>query len=375
MSSKRSRIGAGKIVGLLALGLAIGVVGISTWRADANLNQSTPPPLPVSALLVEYDGSAVIDESFPGLVSARRESALGFQQSGRIDLIAVDVGDRVVEGQVIARLDTRGLMAQIAAADAQTAEAAAQTDLARDTQARQEILLDQGHISQQRLDEAVTATAAALARQNAAGASAEALRVQLDLAEIEAPFDGVITGRAADEGTIASPGQPIIQLVEDQALEIRLGLPIAVARRLERGQAYGFVSDSARFNAVLRAETGVVDRQTRTVTAIFDLPPESRAVAGEIARLQVATPIDETGFWVPTAALSEGRRGLWTVFLLRPAGDEYLLEARVVETLRVEAERAFVRGAIADGDYVLASGVQRVVPGQRVVRIEDGARN
>ena len=46
----------------------------------------------------------------------------------------------------------------------------------------------------------------------AAGAQAETLRVQLDLAVIRAPFDGVITERRVDEGAIAAPGQPVLQL-------------------------------------------------------------------------------------------------------------------------------------------------------------------
>ena len=75
---------------------------------------------------VEYRTDASMAESYPGLVTARRESELGFERGGRIDSIAVDVGDRVTVGQVLARLDTRALEAQIVAANAQTAEAQAQ---------------------------------------------------------------------------------------------------------------------------------------------------------------------------------------------------------------------------------------------------------
>ncbi|WP_300529378.1 efflux RND transporter periplasmic adaptor subunit [Maricaulis sp.] len=208
--------------------LAAGVFGLSALRAEANGVQSAPPPLPVSAIEVSYDENATIDEQFPGLVTARRESALGFERGGRIDALLVDVGDRVESGQELARLDTRALRAQVAAADAQTAEAAAQTALARDTENRQETLLARGHISPQRFDEVVTSTRAAEARQRAAAAAADALRVQLDLAVMEAPFDGVVTARYADEGAIAAPGQPILDLVEAGALEVRIGLPVEV---------------------------------------------------------------------------------------------------------------------------------------------------
>lgn len=365
MASKRSGIGASAIVGILAVAIGIGVFGLSALRAETAQDQNTPP-LPVSAYTVEYENSALIDESYPGLISARRESALGFPQGGLIDSVAVDVGDRVESGGPIARLDTRALVAQLAAADAQSAEAGAQTALARDTQARQASLFERGHISQQRLDEAATSTAAAEARQNAARASADALRVQLDLAEITAPFDGVVTSRLLDEGSVAAPGQPVVELVEFGALEIRVGLVPAIADQFNPGELYDFISGERRFQARFRAATGVVDRQTRTVTAVFDLEEGSEALAGEVARLIVQTPIDETGFWIPSAALSEARRGLWSVFVLQPDNGAFTLEPRLVETVRVQADRAFVRGAVADGDFILATGLHRVTPGQRV---------
>ena len=121
---------------------------------------------------------------------------------------------------------------------------------------------------------------------------------------------------------------------------------------------------TARF----RASSSVVDRQTRTVTAVFDLAPGQSVAAGQIARLTVRTPIGTDGFWVPTAALAEGRRGLWSVYVLAPADSgTFQLEPRVVETVRVEAERIYVRGAVADGELLLASGLQRITPGQIVV--------
>ena len=366
MLAKRLRLGAGSIVLVGAVILAGSVFGVSSWRAEANSAGSSPPPLPVAAHRVVYDDTASIEERYPGVVAAGRQSELGFQQAGRVQRVLVDIGENVEAGQLLARLDTRTLEAQIAAADAQTREAAAQTALAADTEERQRTLLDRGHISQQRLDEAATGTEAARARELAAAASADALRAQLDLAVITAPFDGVITARNSDEGAIAAPGAPILQIVETGAREVRIGLPVSVVGSLEPGGIYPFEGESGTFEATFRANTGLMDRQTRTVSAVFDIAPSETVVIGEVARLVVSTPVGERGFWVPNNALSESRRGLWTVFILQPDGEGHHLEARVVEALRVEGDRVFVRGAVEDGEYILASGIQRVTPGQRV---------
>ena len=377
MSLYKRPLGAGSMVAGAAVAVAVLVFGVSSLRAEANSALSPPPPLPVSVIQADYDSAASVEDLFPGIVAARRQTSLGFERAGRIDNLDVDVGDHVRAGDSLAWLDTRALDAQIVAADAQTAEAAAQTALAEDTQERQAQLLARGHISQQRYDEVVTSTRAARARQNAAAAAADALRVQRDLMVLTAPFDGVITARLADEGAIAQPGQPLLELIESGSLEVRVGLPRELAAGLDPEAAQVFVTPQGRITGQFRATTGVVDRQSRTVTVVFDLDGTSGVAAGEVIRLSLATPMEQSGFWVPTQALAEGRRGLWSVYVLVPQdGDGHALEARPVETLRVEADRAFVRGAVNAGEMILAGGIQRVTPGQSVIpaRVEASAQ-
>jgi RND family efflux transporter MFP subunit len=374
MSVYGRRMGAGTAVAFASLLIAILVFGVSTLRAEATFQSAAPLPIPVSTIEAVYAPAASIEEMFPGLVSARRESALGFERGGRIETVQVDVGDRVTAGQVLARLDTRAIEAQIAAADAQTAETAARTALALGTEERQEQLLERGHISQQRFDEVRTSTRAARAQQNAAAAAADALRIQLDLSIITAPFSAVVTARRADEGAIAAPGFALIDIIESDALEIRVGLPPVLAANLVPNQSYRFVGDNGVLHARFRASTGVVDRQSRAVTVIFDLESESRIAVGQVVRLAVETPIATDGFWVPISALAEGRRGLWSVYVLAPVDTGYVLEPRMVETVRVEAERAFVRGAVSDGTLILAAGLQRITPGQMVEPVIAEAR-
>jgi membrane fusion protein, multidrug efflux system len=375
MSALKNRLqslGSGFAVLAAAISVALIVILVSALRsADADVQQAVPDALPVPVLTVSYQSNAMISEAYPGLISARRESDLGFERGGRIVDVSVDVGDQIEAGDTLARLDTSTLRAQIAAADAQTNEADAQLEIARATEERQRTLLERGHISQQRLDEVATNTAAAEARRAAAAAQANSLRAQLVLSEISAPFGGVVTARMADEGAIAAPGSPVIRLVENTSLEIRIGLPLVAASALNEGEVYDFLTNTGSINARYRRGTGVVDVRTRTVTAIFDVESGS-ARAGEVARLQLETGIADRGFWVPTSALTEGRRGLWSVqTLVADDNGSWLIEPRVVETLRVEVDRAFVRGAVDDGEQIIASGLQRVTVGQRVVPAEE----
>ncbi|MCC5996136.1 MAG: efflux RND transporter periplasmic adaptor subunit [Oceanicaulis sp.] len=364
----------------LALGVAtaavlvvVAVIAVSALRsAGAGPGQAAAEPLPVETFTARYGDQTVMEARYPGLVSPWRASALGFESGGRIEAVEARIGDRVSAGAVLARLDTRTLEAQIAAARAETAAAEAQAGLARVTLERQQALVDRGHVSAQRLDESGASERAALARAASARASAEALAVRLELASLTAPFDGVVTARHLDEGAIAPPGAPVITLVEDGRLEMRVSIPAPEAGRLEAGRDYPAEFAGGRVDARLRAVTGVIEMEQRAVTAVFDLPSGQGATSGAVGRVLVRTTLDERGFWAPVTALAEGRRGLWSMYVLIADNGAFTIEPRPVEVIHTEGDTVYVRGAVNDGDTVMAAGVNRVAPGQRV-RPEGGA--
>ena len=325
-----------------------------------------PAPLTVAVVPVAPASAFDLKESYAGLAEARRTSMLGFAASGRIAAIRADVGDRVKTGATLARLDTRSLEAQLASANAVVEEARAGHDLALNTAERQRKLKLEGHVSQQAVDEADAQANTALARVESAKAQADALRVQIDLASIAAPFDGVITQRLADEGAIAAPGQPVLELVEKGHLEARLGLPAQSAALLEPGREYTLASDTGDVTARLRTVTGVIDPSQRTVTAVFDIENPDLIAAGAVVRLALDRSIGEAGFWVPVKALSAASRGLWTVYVASPSGDGWTAVPRPVEMVHSEGDRAYVRGPIQPGERVIVDGLQRITPGMPV---------
>ncbi|AXE64283.1 efflux transporter periplasmic adaptor subunit [Hyphomonas sp. CACIAM 19H1] len=326
-----------------------------------------PQPLAVSVSPVEYLTELDIEELFTGIAEARRTSRLGFQTGGRIERIDVRVGDTVKAGQTIARLDTRGLGAQLASARAVVEEARAAHQLALDTAERQRQLQAQGHVSAQRVEEFVAQATTAMARVEAARAQADTLRVQIDLASITAPYDGVIVSRFADEGAIAGPGQAILELVEAGDLEARIGVSARIVPELVPGETYTLEAETGPVEAPLRSVTGVVDASQRTVAAVFDVPASSGVPAGSLVRLKMQRKLQEKGFWVPLKALSSANRGMWTVYAVVGEDDDWRAQPRLVEMVYPAGERAFVRGPVEAGDRIIVDGLQRVTPGARVL--------
>lgn len=378
MQEREPRPSAGKgflfILVIIAMVAALGYFVLQNRSAEGPLvPTATPIPIAVETINVTLDEAFTAQEKFTGIVSPRRSSQLGFSNGGRIASLRVDIGDRVETGQTLAVLDTRNLRAQLEAAKAVVTEARASYQLAESTVDRQIALLEKGHVSSQRVDEARAQSNTSRARIQAATANADALRVQIDLARIQAPFDGTITSRMADEGAIAGPGQPVFELVETGNLEARLGLTARLADKLEIGEVYELSSDQGPVLATLRSMTGVIDASNRTVTTLFDVQNANAVSAGAVVRLSMEQDIDEPGLWLPVSALTEADRGLWSVYIARRFGGGWQAEPGIVEIVHQSGDRVYVRGAVRDGDRVIIDGLQRITPGQPVTPVEVSA--
>ena len=355
---------------LALIGAGIAAFIISQRSAIGPLvAEARPDAISVKVDQIELSESYASRESFSGLATPRRTSTLGFQSGGRIDLITVDTGSKVTRGKTLARLDTRALRAQLLAAEAGIEEARAGRDLAQNNVARQNALFEKGHVAEQRVDEAQAQVDTATARINAAKSQADTLRVQIDLARITAPFNGVVTQRYVDEGSIAAPGTPVLELVETGLLEARIGLPAKEAALLKVGDEYVLDTPAGSVDATLRAVTGVIDANARTMTTVFDIRGEA-VPAGSIVRLALDNTVEERGVWVPVGALTEGNRGLWSVYVAEESNGSWTAQRRPVEIVQAGADRAYVRGALASGDKVILEGITRLSPGIPVTPID-----
>ena len=373
---------ASAVVGFL-LALAIGV------RASGSLDEleiDENPLLSVETFTARYHDSYTIEQMFTGQVTPRRASELGFERGGLVKAVLVNEGAEVQQGQVLALQESRVLKAQLAemtarevAARANLTEADAAFELARADHARQAVLLKKGHISDQRFenaqsefDIATARHAAAKATQESLVASVAALEAQLDLAQIVAPYSGTITARYIDEGTVAAPGNPVFRLIENRDLELHVGVPGDVAATLQTDAPYEVEIGGTKISATLKAKIDEVERTTRTVTVILSLPQDKPIRTGDLGRLNLTHEFVARGIWVPTTALSEGQRGLWTVFAVvsNAEGDSSVygtvVQPRQVQVIHAGTDQVYVRGMINEGDVLVGAGSHRLVASQPV---------
>lgn len=356
------------VIGLILLGIAGFVLSQRGSESAVNIASVEPRPMPVTTARVEFSDNLVIHENYTGLVSARRSSALGFETGGTVKSIRVDVGDQVKAGDKLAELDIRTINANLLAAKATKAEAEAALKIAEATVGRQAALEEKGLLSPQRYDEASAQSEAATARLSAAEAQIDALNVRLALSSLRAPFDGVVSRRFLDEGSIAAPGQAIVQIVEAGVLEATIGVPSSLARELKPGESYMLKIDGKLHPGTLRPLSGVIGASQRTIPAVFELVPEDGSVyPGAVARLELEQSLSETGFWLPVSAMTEADRGLWSVYAVIKRDDGVqIIEKRLVDLIHAEANRAFVQGALQEGDIYVSEGLHRLTAGMKV---------
>jgi multidrug efflux pump subunit AcrA (membrane-fusion protein)/DNA-binding NarL/FixJ family response regulator len=419
-----------RITLLTGLGLFVFLGWFFFWR-DRDRPDPKPKvsqqasPLPVKTTEVELVNSYQESRFYTGTVAARRSSEVGFEQPGEITRIVVDEGDRVSRGEPIAYLDTtnleisrRELQARraqavarlkemqagsrsqtIASARASVRDLNEQLTLARQKSRRRKSLYAEGAIAREQLDETVNNQSVLQARleraqsqldELLAGTRPEQIEAQKSVIEqydaniartelqlqknvLKAPFAAIVSERLIDEGTVVSAGQAVLRLVENKALEVRIGVPANAADRISRGSYQKLQIEQKNYHAKVSSILPELDANTRTLTVVLTLDESlaTKVSPGQIARLNLVETIPDSGYWLPITALVRGTRGLWSCYVLsEPAGanakNAFSLKRRDVEVLHTESDRVLVRGTLQKGDRVILNGTHRLVPGQLV---------
>ena len=377
--------------------------------------------LPVKTTVIKPADSYTTSQTYTGEVSAVRTSEVGFERGGKLIQVFVEEGDRLSVGTPLAKLDTanleaqrQGLIAQkqqaqavlaelqngarsesITAAKANVKDLQQQLELEKLRSDRREYLYDKGAIAREQLDEVAFNRKALKERLANAQSSLDELqngtrieqleaqqaavnRLDAEIADLDitiaksilkSPFNGIVSARNLDEGVVVEAGRSILRLVENTQPKVKIGVPIAVANKMQPGSQQQVTIAGQDYDAVVSSVLPEVNAATRTKTVILKLSPSAaiKVSPKQIARLNVAQTSDVDGYWLPITALVKGDRGLWSCYaLVESEGDESKAERRYVELLETQEDRVLVRGTIEPEDEIISNGVHRLIPGQIV---------
>ena len=357
---------SGSLVLLIALCLS-GLVVLMMFAGSGKAQQESPPIVtqPVVVAPVVYQSSYTKPYQAAGKIEAQQQAMVGFERAGRISSVLVEDGARIKTGQLLAKLDTERLDAQINELQAAKRLAEAEVRLATNSQVRVANLVKRKLDSEQRLDEVSENLNIAQARLEQITAQLASLAVETRKAELRAVTDGHVIKRLVDPGAVVGTGQPVLELASNAQLQARVPLPPEIAVNMKVGQYMTLNIAGSTVNAQLLSLGSQRNLRTRTVDALFAIPPNTSVLVGDLVTARLPTELKQIGAWLPVSALANGIRGMWTVLVAKQVG-KTTLESRTIEIIFTDGEKAFVQGAVAQNDLVVVAGTHRFVPGQTV---------
>ena len=302
---------------------------------------------------------------FAGVVRARHETDLGFRVAGKIVTRAINVGDRVQAGDVVAQLDPGDFKLQLQSADAELSAATSNLAQAAADALRYENLKARGYASVADFERKNAAKDEAEGRMERAQRALDLARNQLAYADLKADADGVITAALAEPGQVVSIGQAVARLAHRGEMEAVVALPetwLASARRADATVRL-WSGPNHVYAARLRELSPQADTATRTYAARFTIENPDDAVAlGMTANVVLTQPADTMVARVPLAAILNRGAGP-AVFLVDAAG---LLERRPVTVASFTDVAALVTSGLENGDEIVTLGVHMLEAGQKV---------
>ncbi len=310
--------------GLTVTRASLSSVVFAAAVAGAGCSSAPPaePPPATRAVVVTTDRATDVDLSphveAGGVVRARTTALIASRVMAPIVAVHASAGDRVRRGAALVTLDAREMTSRAAGAtasltaavegakatatDAAAAEAALK--LARATHARIRDLHASRSATTQELDQATSAleaadaqaasararTVAAGATREAATAAADAAAIGVSYAVLTAPFDGVVTERSADPGSMAVPGAPLLIVEDTSALRLDVELDDTRAGSLSVGRTIEVRLDGsdAGWQRATVTEVGRSSPASHSFVAKVALPPGSTARPGSFGRARVA---------------------------------------------------------------------------------------
>ncbi len=331
-----------------------------------------------------------------GTVQAKLESTLSSKLMATVRSIRVREGDKVKKDDILAILDPiqadAGLnqaqaaleearRAQSAASSAQNA-AAAEAELAKSTYQRYQQLMKENSVSRQEFEEVkakFSASQAALASARemlkAAAQKVEQAKAGLDSAkatksdtEIRAPYDGVITAKRMDEGSLAAPGAPILSVEGSGGFRVDITIPETYLSAIAMGQTLKVsipnVQDE-RIDGVVQTIVPVSDAVSRSVLVKISLPDTVKVHSGMFAR--VGIPVGDSGLMLipKTAILHQGQ--LTGVFKV---DSDKKARFRLIRTGRNMGDQVEILSGLKDGERFVVMPVTGLADG---VTVEDAS--
>jgi RND family efflux transporter MFP subunit len=348
----------------LLAGASLAFLAISLAGCNDKIAEQAVPSRPVLVATAHYEAESP-ERSFVGTIKPRIETDMGFRVPGKVAKRLVEVGQTVDVGEPLATLDEVDLKLQAEQADAEFHAATGVLAQAAAAETRAKDLRAKGWTTDAQLDQAKAAADEARARLNRAERSVDLTKNSLSYATLVADSRGVVTATLIEPGQVVASGQTAIRVARFAEKEAVVAIPETLLGRAKEGSATVTLwsEPDRRYAAKLREIAPSADPATRTYLAKFSLPgADDRVSLGMTATLTLADPATQRVARLPLSALfNEG--GDASFYVVDARGDVTL---KPVTVKAYESNDVVITGGVDEGAKVVALGVQKLDPSQKV---------
>ncbi len=375
MSTQVGRAAAStvRLSSLLLLGIVAACSGGDAEATDAG---PVTQQIGVENIVVALSDSIVGGPLLSGALVPEREARIRSEVSGRVISTAVDAGQKVSNGTVLARIDDAAVRDDVLSARSGLTSAELVSTQADRELERARTLQAAGAISTRDVEAAERTALQAKSGLDDAKARVSAREKALANTVVRASFSGVVSERSVNAGDVVAPGAALFTVVDPSSLRLEGSVPATAVGSVTVGARVDFTVNGyadREFTGRVTQVNPVADAVTRQVRVIASLPNSSGSLVGGLfAEGRVATESHE-GVVVPESAIDQ--RGV-TPFAMRLRGGQV---QKVDVTLGVRdaaRERVEILSGIAAGDTLLIGAAKAISTGSpvRVSEPSDAAR-
>lgn len=365
------------------LGAFYGVDRLEESRLVGHAGASTPPATPAAPPAMPVPVAKVVKTSIPILLdyAARTESIRSVTLQAKVSAFLkeqpVPDGSDVKSGDLLYRLDPRDFQVALDQANAQIERDTASLDYQRSNFERGDQLSKSGYLAKDAFDQRESSMRQAEAALTADRASVRAAQLNLDYAEIRAPFPGRLGRNQASVGTLVSAAGTVLNtLVQIDPLYVTFNPSETDLLEIRKARRSGTVAvDVAVPGEATPAHKGeltfvdnAVDRTTGTVTARATIANADRSLLpGQYVRVSVHVRDQPDALLVPQAAIGSSQLGKY-VYVLSP---DNKVEQKMVTLGSAQGPLVAIQEGVAESDRVITGNLQKIGPGMPAQAVAD----
>jgi RND family efflux transporter MFP subunit len=319
------KLGRGFIVaGVLAvvvLGILIVVGILSRVHAEATVARTTRLDAVLSVAVTEpVEGASAQEIMLPANTQAFIDTPIYARTSGYLRKWYADIGTHVHAGELLAVIETPELDQQVKQAQSDLATAQSNEQIAQITAQRWTKLLAKNAVSKQETDQAMSDMQGRQSALSAAEANVARLQQLQGFEKVYAPFDGVITARNIDIGSLIqagdsnSPRAELFHMASTDKLRLFVPVPEVYAGEARNGGRVVVTSDAVpneKFIGTITRNSDAIDLSSRTLNVEVDVVNTAhKLLPGQYAFIHLPIPPSASSMTLPSGALLFRGEGL-----------------------------------------------------------------